>query len=308
LRIVTRLCRLLLVLGVCAGALVALEARQRPAFRAGVELVSLSVTVTGSGGRYIGDLSAGDFTVLENGRPQDLVFFARASTALAVALLLDSSASMEQQLSVAQKAASDFVARLRPGDVAQIMDFDSRVQVLQPFTDDRDALERAIGSTTSGGSTSLYNALYIALRQLETLRPPEGDAIRRNVIVVLSDGEDTSSLLSFDEVLDAAKRSQSVIYTIGLGLGVEPARRTGGDAEFELRRFAQETGGRLLVAKDATNLSNVYNQIADELTSQYVLGYFSSGTQRDGWRSLSVRVGRPNLQARTRTGYYASTR
>lgn len=302
-------CRLWpLVLSVALSAGIALEARQRPTFRVGVDLVSLSVTVTGPGGRHVGDLSADDFVVLENGRPQELVFFSRASTALSVSLLLDSSASMEQQLPMAQKAATEFVARLRPGDVAEVVDFDSRVDVLQPFTADRGAMDAAIQRVRAGGSTALYNAVYIALRQLEKLRAQDRDEIRREVIVVLSDGEDTSSLVSFDELIELARRSQTVVYTIGLGLDAPASRFTPAGGEFALRRLAQETGGRLFTPRQPADLSNVYAQIADELTSQYVLGYLSSNGRGDsGWRSIAVRVSRPSLHARTRLGYYAPT-
>ena len=125
----------------------------------------------------------------------------------------------------------------------------------------------------------------------------------REVIVVLSDGEDTSSPVTFDEVLDAAKRSQTVIYTIGLGLDDPPGRLTPANGELGFRRLAQETGGRLFLAKRPEDLSDVYTTIADELTSQYVLGYLSRNERRDaGWRSIAVRVHRPQLQARTRAG------
>jgi VWFA-related protein len=123
--------------------------------------------------------------------------------------------------------------------------------------------------------------------------------------VVLSDGQDTSSLITFDELLDFVKRSHVVIYPIRLGSTTPRPIQVRDDSEFELRRLAQETGGRLLAAKDAAGLSNVYNQIADELSSQYVLGYLSNSAERgQGWRSISVRVARPNLQVRTRTGYH----
>jgi Ca-activated chloride channel family protein len=297
-----------LALIVSSATMSARAGEQRSAFRAGVELVSLSVTVTDSRGRYVSDLITPDFTVLEDGRPQDLVFFSPATTALAVSLLIDSSASMEHQLPLTQKAASEFVARLRHGDTAQIVDFNSRVQVLQDFTSERQALEQAIWSIEAGGSTSLYNAIYIALRQLDTLPTPPSGQVRRKVVVVLSDGQDTSSLVNFDELLDIVKRSHVVLYPIGLGFTAPRPSQVRSDTEFELRRLAQETGGRLLLAKDAAGLSNVYNQVADELTSQYVLGYLSSNVQRgDGWRSISVPVGRPNLQVRTRTGYHVDT-
>jgi Ca-activated chloride channel homolog len=282
-----------------------LYAQNRPSFRAGVELVLLNVSVTDSSDRHISNLSADDFSIFEDNRPQELSFFSPANSALAVSLLLDTSSSMEERMPLTQRAATDFVGKLRPGDVAEVIDFDSKVEVLQPFTGDRGLLETAIQRTRAGGSTALYNAVYIALRQLDKMKPLEGDEIRRQVMVVLSDGEDTSSLVTFDELLDAAKRSQTAIYTIGLGLEEEPPRATL-TGKFTLQRLAQETGGQLFAAKQAAELSNVYSRIADELTSQYVLGYLSSNVRRDGgWRSTTVRVRRPGLQVRTRPGYYA---
>jgi VWFA-related protein len=123
---------------------------------------------------------------------------------------------------------------------------------------------------------------------------------------VLSDGEDTSSLVTYDHVLDGAKRSGSVIYAIGLGFVSAPTRRDAVHPDFALRTLAQETGGRLFLARDGTSLAGVYNEIADELASQYVVGYTSTNPQRSGWRRISVRIARPSTQARTRAGYYAS--
>ena len=293
-----------LSVAVCAAA----PSAQRAAFRGGVDLVSLSVTVTGPGGRFISDLATEEFTILEDGRPQAITFFERARTPLAVSLLIDSSGSMQRALPLAQRAAADFVARLRPGDVAQVIDFDRGMQVLQPFTNDAEALERAIRRMRARGSTSMYNAVYIALRELASLAAPEDSELRRDVIVVLSDGEDTSSVVTFDHLVDGAKRSPTVIYAIGLGLGGVPARRGAVHPEFALRTLAQETGGRLFLPRDATGLSHVYGEIADELASQYVLGYVSNNPQSSGWRRLSVRVARPSTQARTRAGYYAGSR
>src|SRR5687768_10585190 len=218
-------------LGVCLG--LTLDA-QTP-FRGGVDLVALTVTATGPGGKYVTDLTADDFTVLEDGKRQKIELFERANTPLAVSLLLDSSTSMIRELPLAQKAASDFVTRLRPGDVAQVIDFDRRVEVVQKFTADREALDRAIYRVAARGSTSMYNAIYIALRELGALAKPEAGQVRRDVIVVLSDGEDTSSLVTYDHVLDGAKRSQSVIYAIGLGFGAAPARRDAIHPDFALR-------------------------------------------------------------------------
>jgi VWFA-related protein len=283
-------------------------AAQRSPFRASVDVVALTVTVTGEGGKYMSGLTAEDFVVVEEGRKQAVSFFQREASPLAVSLLIDSSGSMLHELRQAQQAASDFIARLRPGDLAQVVDFDRTIQVLQPFTDDRQALERAIHRMTARGSTSMFNAVYIALRELGALAsPPEGH-VRRDVVVVLSDGEDTSSLVTFDHLLDAAKRSQTVIYAIGLGLGSGPTRRGSVPPQVALRTLAQESGGRLFLPRDAAALSDVYQTIADELASQYVLGYTSNNTERAGWRRVAVRVARAGAQTRTRSGYYAGGR
>ena len=298
---------LLLVLGFALAVIVCVDARQRPSFRSTIDLVMLNVTVTGPGGRYVADLSADDFQVLEDGRPQDVAFFSPANVPLSVSLVLDTSSSMDEEMELSKQAAMDFIARLRPGDVAEVVSFDSRVEVLQPITSDRTLLEAAIQRMRAGGSTALYNAIYIALRQQDKVKPATSDDVRRQVIVVLSDGEDTSSLVTFEQLLDTAKRSQTVIYTVGLGLEEPTTKITRSDGEFGLRQLAQETGGRLFLPKRPTDLVDVYGQIANELTNQYIVGYLSNKSSADGaWRRVAVRVSRPNLQARTRAGYYAA--
>jgi Ca-activated chloride channel family protein len=298
----------LTALGLALAVIVCVDARQRPAFRSTIDLVMLNVTVTGPGGRYVSDLSADDFHVLEDGRPQEVAFFSPANVPMSVSLVLDTSSSMDEEMDLSKQAAMDFIARLRPGDVAEVVSFDSRVEVLQPITSDRTLLEAAIQRMRAGGSTSLYNAVYIVLRQLEKVKPASSDDVRRQVIVVLSDGEDTSSLVTFEQLLDTAKRSQTVIYSVGLGLEEPTTKLTRSDGEFGLRQLAQETGGRLFLPKRPTDLVDVYTQIANELTNQYIVGYLSNNAGADGaWRRVAVRVGRPNLQARTRAGYYAAT-
>jgi Ca-activated chloride channel homolog len=282
---------------------------QQP-FRAGVDLVSLNVTVTDGTARYVTDLTAGDFNVFEDGVKQDVTFFNRTNLPIALALLVDTSASMEPKLATAQEAAIGFAKKLRPQDLAEVVDFDSRVIVLQTFTSNVQELEQAIRKTSAGGSTSLYNAVYIALKDLKKVVAKNVDEIRREAIIVLSDGEDTSSLLPFEEVLDLAKRSETAIYSIGLRAGENAGTSTKGfkEAEFVLRQFSQETGGRSFFPNQASDLNNVYGQIADELSSQYTVGYTSKNAKRDGsWRRVVVRVSRPNVTARTKQGYFAPT-
>lgn len=285
--------------------------QQQPSFRAGVELVSLNVIVTESGGKYVTDLNQEDFNVFEDGVKQDVTFFTKTNLPIALALLLDTSASMDVKLSTAQEAAIGFARKLREQDLAEVVDFDSRVVVLQPFTNNAAELESAIRKTAAGGSTSLYNAIYIALKDLKKAVAKNVDEIRRQAIVVLSDGEDTSSLLPFEEVLDLTKRSETAIYAIGLRSPENGALQSKGfrEAEFVLRQLSQETGGRAFFPNHINELSAVYGQISDELSSQYTVGYTSRNPKRDGsWRRVVVRVNRPNSTARTKQGYFAPTR
>ena len=285
-------------------------AGQQP-FRAGVDIVSLNVIATDGSQRYVTDLTAEDFNVFEDGVKQDVTFFTKANIPIALSLLLDTSASMESKLPTAQEAAIGFAKKLRTQDLAEVIDFDSRVVVLQNFTNSTAELEQAIHKTSAGGSTSLYNAVYIALKDLKKVVAKNIEEIRRQAIVVLSDGEDTSSLLPFEEVLDLAKRSETAVYAIGLRTNdnVSLASKGFKEAEFVLRQLAQETGGRAFFPNQVAELSTVYGQIADELSSQYTVGYSSKNPKRDGgWRRVVVRVTRPSVVARTKQGYFAPTR
>src|SRR5262249_8524133 len=187
----------------------------------------------------------------------DVTFFNKANSPIALAILLDTSASMESRINTAQDAAIGFVRKLRQQDVAEVIDFDSRAVTLQSFTNNIPQLEQAIRKAAAGGSTSLYNAVYIALRDLKKTVPANPDEIRRQAIVVLSDGEDTSSLLSFDEVLDLAKRSDTAIYSIGLRSEEDSSSKGFKEAEFVLRQFSQQTGGRAYFPGQLGELSGV---------------------------------------------------
>ena len=287
------------------GAVVAHAQGQR--IRSGIELVSLNVTVTDGGTKYVTDLTEADFEVYEDGAKQNLTFFSRTQQPIALALLLDTSASMDERMGIAQEAAIGFAKQLHKDDQAEVIDFDSQVRILQAFTNDAVALEKAIRQTTPNGSTSLYNALYIALKDLKKIKAETTSDIRRQAIVLLSDGDDTSSLIEFDQVLDLAKRSETVIYSIGLRQG-EIARREFKEAEFVLKQLSSETGGRAYFPTDARELQKIYQAIWDELSSQYALAYSSANPKRDGaWRRVQVRVVKPGLTARTKLGYYGPT-
>jgi Ca-activated chloride channel homolog len=271
----------------------------------------MNVTVTDASRKYVTDLERQDFQVFEDGRPQELAFFQKSGLALALALLMDTSASMDQNLAVAQEAAVGFVRALGPTDVASVVDFNSRVQVRQDFTNDRSALEGAIRRTAAGGSTALYNAVYIALKELnKTVRDEPLAESRRRAIVILSDGEDTSSVIGFDEVLDVATRSDTAIYAIGLfGRAFPDMRRPTSEAQFVLRRLAEQTGGRAFFPVDVKELAGIYGEIRTELSNQYFLAYESNNARRDGqYRRIAVRIERAGAVARARPGYYAPSR
>ena len=277
-------------------------------FRTAVDVVTVDVTVTDAAGRMLPDLARDEFVVFEDNRPQTVMLFQNVSLPLTVSLLIDSSASMQESLPVAKEAAIGFISALEPVDVASIVDFDSRVRVTQGFTNDRAALEDAIRRTSAGGATSLYNALYIALRELD--RKVESDHVgdlRRRAIVLLSDGEDTSSLMTFDEVLETAVRSGTAIYAIGLG-GGPSLSETERNGQYSLRRLSRQTGGRAFFPLHVKELQAVYREIRDELASQYTLAYESSNKRRDGrYRQIAIRVARKGAIARARPGYNAPT-
>jgi Ca-activated chloride channel homolog len=267
----------------------------------------LNVTVTDGTSHYVTDLQEGNFSVFEDGIKQEVTLFSRTNLPIALAVLLDTSASMETKLPVAQEAAIGFAKRLRKQDLAEVVSFDSRVVVLQTFTNSATELEQAIRKTSPGGSTSLNNAVYIALKDLKKIVAKSADDVRRQAIVLLSDGEDTSSLLPFEEVLDLAKRSETAIYTIGLKVDEGASNARGfKEAEFVMRQFAQETGGRAFFPTQISELAGIYEKISDELSSQYTVGYTSRNPRRDGaWRRVVVRLDRPGAVARTKLGYFA---
>jgi Ca-activated chloride channel homolog len=278
-----------------------------PTFGAAVDLIRLSLSVTDGRNRLVPGLSEGDFAVFEDGIRQEVAYFTRDPAPLSVALLIDGSASMTEKLPVAQEAASRFVAALRPEDQGQVVQFNDRVTVLQDFTESHAALDKAIRSTQAAGTTVLYTALYVTLKQLARQANPE--APRRRAIVLLTDGEDTASVVGDEQVLELARQTDVGIYVISL-LPNRPLERQGqafGEASHFVASLARDTGGEVYVPSALSELNTVYGRVADELRSQYTLGYVSSNARRDGkWRRIQVRTPvHGELQIRHRVGYYA---
>ena len=272
-------------------------------FRVSVDLISLNVTVTDFRNRFITDLTRDDFRVFEDGVHQELDVFSQEDLPLRMILLLDSSASMEEKMGFAQQAAVRFVGQMKDDDLTEVVEFGSKAHIIQPFTANTEELSKAILRTQAGGTTSLYNALYIALKDLSRRRSD----IRRQAIVVLSDGEDTSSLVSFDQVLELTKDTDVTIYTISLRREGARKGKYFSEAEHVLKKLAEETGGQWFFPDHIDELESVYARIAKELKSQYSMGFFSNNTRRDGsWRRVVVQTtSEEGLLVRTKLGYYA---
>jgi Ca-activated chloride channel homolog len=285
------------------------ETPQRPpTFQTGIEVIRLNLSVTDGRNRLITGLSGSDFAVFEDGIRQDLSFFTQDALPLSVALLVDCSASMDEKLPVAHEAGARFVKTLRPEDLGEVVQFNDRITVLQDFIADHSALEAAIRKTRASGPTVLYNALYVALKQLRSQGSPE--APRRRAIVLLSDGEDTASLVNDDQVLELARQADVGVYVIGLrpDRAQDRQRMAFSQATYFLTTLTRDTGGEAYFPSSLSELDAVYGRVAEELRSQYTVGYVSRNDRRNGkWRRIVVRTpARESLQVRHKLGYYAS--
>jgi Ca-activated chloride channel family protein len=279
-----------------------------PTFGTGIEVIRLNLAVTDGRNRLVTGLSEDDFAVFEDGVRQELSFFTREALPLSVTLLLDCSASMQEKLPAAQEAAWRFLKTLGPEDRAQVAQFNDRITLLEDFTADHQALEAAIRATRASGTTVLYNAVYVSLKQLGRQGSP--DAPRRRAIVLLTDGEDTASVIGDDQVLELARQTDVGVYSISLRSDrpQDRDRIAFGQATHFLTALARDSGGEVYFPGALSELDGVYGRVAEELRSQYTLGYISRNSRRDGkWRQIVVRTPtHDDLQVRHKVGYYAS--
>lgn len=286
----------------------------RPTFKSASSLVALNVTVTDSAAKYVSGLQPADFVVYEDGVKQDVQFFESASVPVDLIVLIDTSSSMSDKVDVVREAASGFLNTLRPGDRGAVVAFANGVNVLQPFTDDRSLLDQAVRKAGAHGETALYNAVYISLKQFGRAAHGSRD-VRRQAIVVLSDGEDTASLVNLDDVMAIARKMGVNIYTVSLqaknpvARSEERGRRFLSRADDAMKMMARETGAQAFFPS-APDLKRVYSAIATELANQYSIGYVPVDTRQDGrFRRVMVQIiTRPELHPRTRPGYTAEGR
>ena len=258
-----------------------------------VNRVLLWVTATDKQGNLVTDLAREDFKIYENGEEQKVLDFYHEERPITMAILLDTSGSMQEKIQEVHEAAGAFVDTLRPQDRALIIDFDDKVFLIQDLTAEHDALKEAIQSTEPLGATAMYDALHAAYRKI-------GQIDGRKVIVLLSDGEDTASQFSFRRVLEEAQTNNTMIFAIGLGIeGGTPRRNV-------LEEFSDSTGGRYFYVKKAGQLAGTYERIAEELRMQYYLTYSTTNDSWDGhWIKIDVESERPGVKVRARKGYFA---
>ena len=276
---------------------------QAPVIRATVDVVNVVCTVQDRRGNYISNLMKEDFQLTEDKKKQPIDFFYNESGDDAqprtIVLLIDTSGSVREKLSFEQMAAGEFLRRtLRPDkDMAAIVQFDSDINLVQNFTYDHDLLNDAILDMRAGGATKLYDAIWITVKDLLS------QEVGRKMIVILSDGADTSSLTSEQEAIRTAQEDDVVIYGIGV-------RGRGFTSNFgKLKRFAESTGGVFFNSKaNLEQLRKAFDRINLEIKNQYLLGYVSTNKKRTGsYRKIVVKVKKKSQKVNHRKGYYSAS-
>ena len=244
--------------------------------------------------------------VFDNGTRQQLALFSPGDRLpLAVTLLLDSSRSMNHGLlDQATAAATALLDQLPDDSLVEVMSFNDRATVLYPMGADRHAAALTLSDLVPTGGTSLYEAVLVAIRrQQHAQRTRRGTY--REVIVVLTDGEDTWRRVDFEVLLDDARRSSVLVYPVVL----PPHDAPEGGTPWQMMQLALDTGGKTVAAHHPGDLTNIYQQIAADVRNQYRVGYVPSPLVRDGaWHQVQVRATRDDVVVRTRSGYYASAR
>ena len=293
-----RMSSLVCGIAVFAGSLV-LAGQEQPIFKSTVRTVPVYATVIDTSGRLVPDLEQTDFTVLDNGKPADVALFSNESQPFTAVVMLDTSASMTANLKLLNRAAEQFLLRLLPVDKAQVGAFNDKIQLSGTFTNNRDELIGALNDLYFGNPTRLNDGIAAGLDALQGI---EG----RRVVLVFTDGEDTSSRLGFKTVLERARDEEVMVYSIGLeseyfnGMRVVKSRPSR-----DLRKISDETGGGYFELQKTVDLSPTFTRVAQELRSQYLIGF--APVALDGKvHKLEVRVAKTGMTVRARRSYLAA--
>jgi len=296
------------LLTVIARPAIAQEPAQEPVIRQQVTLVNLFVTVRDKSKHIMTEMKQEDFQINEDGQPQKIAFFSKEVTLpITLGLLIDTSGSEQNRLGAEQEAASRFITRvLKKGDEAMVISFDTDVDLLSDFTDSQAQLDRAIRKarvnvgfsggpiSSSGRGTAFYDGIYVACN--EKLSSEAG----RKALVIITDANDEGSKVRLEEAIEAAQRTDTVIHVL---LVHDPQFGARGDIA---RKLAEETGGRVIDVSSEKRLQEAFDQISEELRSQYTLGYYPTNISHDGkFRKIKVDTTNKDLKVLARKGYYA---
>ncbi len=267
-----------------------------------VSRVNLLFTVADKKGRFVTDLKKEDFEIVENKKPQNVLeFTAESNLPLRLGILIDTSNSIRERFRFEQEAAVAFVDSLmRPEDKATVVSFDTSAELVADLTGDTEVLGKAIRSLRPGGGTALYDAMFFTCRDKLMLDQPRHKF--RRAMVLITDGDDNQSRYTRDQALELAQKADVVVYTISTNIS-----RIASEGDKVLRYFAGETGGLAFFPFKAQDLSQSFENIANELRHQYNVLYRPEPLKTDGlWHSIDLRVkGRKDLVVRARKGYYA---
>ena len=270
-----------------------------PTFRIGTDLVVLNLSVFDASGQIVKGLQQTAFTVFENDRKQEISVFRQEDVPVSLGSIIDNSASMEKKKDRVASAALAMVKASNPDDEVFIINFNEEADIVQDFTNDPAALEKSLHRLHAQGETAMRDAALLGIEHLRAKASRD-----KKVVVVITDGEDNSSVVAQPRVIEAAHLTNTIVYAIGL-LGEERPDNAA-RARKQLEEMTNATGGRAWFLADVTAIAAVAPEIAHEIRNQYVLGYTSSDTNKDGkFRTIRVEVNVPGTTVRTRSGYYA---
>lgn len=300
-----------------------LEPQQDEGFRIGVAVdqVFLSVNARSVHGGFISDLRREDFEVYEDGVLQEIANFYSQEVPIHVALLIDASGSTRHNQTQIRRAALQFAESLKPEDQVSIITFNDAPRLIMNWSNDIERIKNSLESVYAKGPTVMNDALYVTFDDL--LDDVEG----KKAVILLTDGVDTGSMVSFEEARQLALRSEAMVYIVsmlkeywtgaigarqqyairGMSVPVELSDDHIIQVRRDLQSLAETTGGKVLETEAFTNLTEVYSQVAEELKNQYYISYVPKNRRKDGtWRAVEVKVRfRPDVVVSTRKGYYA---
>jgi Ca-activated chloride channel homolog len=287
------------------------ETEEQKPFTIGVEvnMVNVPVSVRKPEGGFVKGLSQKSFQIFEDGKPQEIVFFAQEGLPTRIAIVLDSSGSVRTEWGTIKSATTRFLERLRPEDAFSLITFSSDIRLKMDWGNKTDRLDSVLTSVYCKGNTKLWDAIWVVANDVFK------GVTNKKAMIIMSDGMDNESDVSLDEALKAAVRSEVAIYVVSKTEAVLRLFESHYEnvpqeqffaADQVLRKLAYETGGRVLYPNSFGELGDVYVQVDEELRNQYSIGYISTNTAKDGsYRKIGIKANAPGASVSIRPGYYA---